>query len=153
MKTAPGETVLTFVRVVNAPRTLVWRAWTDPKHAAQWWGPDGCTTPVFEADLRPGGRLRIDMDHDGDTYSVEGVYEEVVEPERVVHVGRLERDGMKLFDARMAVTFEEDGGKTTITVRQTLYNLGARAGDALAGAQEGWKQHFDRLEEYLRRRG
>jgi uncharacterized protein YndB with AHSA1/START domain len=151
MKTSADETVLTFSRVINAPRTLVWQAWTDPKHAAQWWGPDGCTTPVFEADLRPGGHLRIDFHHDGEIYCVEGVYEEVVEFERVVQVGSFERGGVKMHDGRMDVTFEEDGGKTRITIRHTLYNLGAQAGDFMAGAQEGWKQHFNRLEEYLRR--
>jgi uncharacterized protein YndB with AHSA1/START domain len=151
MNTAANETTLTFERVISAPRTLVWQAWTDPKHAAQWWGPAGCAVPVFEADLRPGGRFRIDIDYAGATTRIEGVYEEVVELERLVSVGSLARNGVKLMDARRAVTFEEDGGKTKITLRQTFYNLAALGAEAVAGTQEGMEQYFDRLEEYLLR--
>jgi uncharacterized protein YndB with AHSA1/START domain len=151
VNTAASESVLTFERVIDAPRTLVWQAWTEPKHAAQWWGPAGCTVPVFEADLRPGGRLRIDVDYGGAITRIEGVYEEVVELERLVTVGSLARNGVKLFDTRRVVTFEEDGSKTKITLHQTFYNLGDEGLDAIAGAQAGMKQHFDRLEEYLPR--
>lgn len=151
MNSVANETTLTFERVINAPRALVWEAWTDPKHAAQWWGPAGCTTLVFEADLRPGGSFRIDIESDGAVTRIEGVYEEVSQLERLVTVGSLARDGVKFMDSRREVTFEEDGGKTRITLRQTFYNLGAQGSDAVAGTQQGMQEYFDRLEEYLQR--
>ncbi len=151
MNTAADQNMLTFERVINAPRTLVWQAWTDPKHAAQWWGPAGCTVLLFEADLRPGGRFRIDGDYGGTTTRLEGVYEEVVELERVVTVGSFMRDGVRLMDSRRVVTFEEDGNKTKITLCQTFYNVTPEGADSAAGARQGMPQLFDRLEEYLQR--
>lgn len=151
MNTTADEHALTFERVINAPRALVWQAWTDPKHAAQWWGPAGCTTLVFETDLRPGGHLRIDLDFGGAIGRIECVYEEVVELERLVTVGSLARDGARLMDTRRVVTFEEDGNKTKITLRQTFYNVTEDGLDSVTGAHAGMKQQFDRLEEYLRR--
>ncbi|HYT14944.1 MAG TPA: SRPBCC domain-containing protein, partial [Burkholderiales bacterium] len=57
----PNERTVVITRVFDAPRELVWRAWTDPRHMAQWWGPQGFTNPVCEMDVRPGGALRIVM--------------------------------------------------------------------------------------------
>lgn len=72
-------------RVFDAPRVLVFTAWTDPEHMAQWWGPHGFTNPVCEMDVRPGGAHRIVMrGPDGVEYPIKGVYLEVVEPERLV---------------------------------------------------------------------
>lgn len=145
------ENTLTFERVIDAPRTLVWQAWTDPKHASQWWGPNGCTVPLFEADRRPGGRFRIDVKFGDSMTRIEGVYEEVVELERVVTYGSLACDGIRLFDSRRAVTFEDVGGKTKVTLVQTFYNMAPEGTAAMANTQAGMKQHFDRLEEHLRR--
>jgi len=144
------EHALTFERVINAPRALVWQAWTDPKHAAQWWGPEGCTTRVFEVDLQAGGRFHVESEYGGTIIRIEAVYEEVVELERLVTVGSLARDGVRLMDTRRVVTFEEDGGKTKITLQQSFYNLGEGGAEAVAGTRAGLKQHFDRLESYLR---
>jgi uncharacterized protein YndB with AHSA1/START domain len=151
MNTAANEHVVTFERVINAPRALVWQAWTDPEHAKQWWGPEGCTTPIFEADVRPGGRLYVESSYGGTIVRIEAVYEEVVEIERLVTVGSLSSDGVRLMDTRRVVTFEDDGQKTKITLRQTFYNLGEGGAEAAGGTQAGLKQHFDRLEEYLAR--
>lgn len=150
MKTAGNEELITFERLVDAPRNIVWQAWTDPKHAAQWWGPDGCRVLAFEADLRPGGRLRIEIEHLGEITRIEGIYEDVVELERLVTFGSLARSGVKLCDSRRVVTFEEVDGKTAIVLQQTFFNLAPDADDIAAGAKAGMKQHFDRLENYLR---
>jgi uncharacterized protein YndB with AHSA1/START domain len=149
MNTADDENMLTFERVINAPRTLVWQAWTDPKHASQWWGPAGGEVLVFEADLRRGGRFRIDVDYGGTTTRIEGVYEDVVALERLVSVASLARNDVKLMDSRRVVTFEDDGDKTRITLCQAFYNLTAEGAEAVTGTREGMKQHFDRLEEHL----
>lgn len=151
MSTTANENVLTFERVINAPRALVWQAWTDPKHAAQWWGPIGCTTSVFESDLRPGGRLHIELAFAGTIGVLDAVYEDVVELERVITVGSLAQDGVRLMDTRRVVTFEDDGDKTKITLRQSFSNVDERGADSVAGAKEGVKQTFDRLAEYVRR--
>jgi uncharacterized protein YndB with AHSA1/START domain len=152
MKAIDDEAGLSFERIVNAPRMLVWQAWTDPKHAKQWWGPAGCTVPVFEADLRPGGRFRIDIEFHDSLTRIEGMYEEVIEPERLVTVGAFVRDGVKLCDTRRIVTFEEADGKTAIAIQQSFFNLSPEAEGMAAGARAGMDQHFDRLEAYLQRR-
>ncbi|HEX4014625.1 MAG TPA: SRPBCC domain-containing protein [Candidatus Cybelea sp.] len=151
MKTDGKDEVLTFQRVVDAPRPIVWQAWTDPKHAAKWWGPAGATVPVFEADLRTGGSFRIEIEHSGNTSRVEGIYEEIVEPERLVTSGSLTRNGTKLCDTRRIVTFEDDNGKTAIAVQQTFFNLAPEAGDMSGGTKAGMEEYFDRLEAHLRR--
>lgn len=151
MESVANQSELTIERVLSAPRALVWEAWTDPKHAAHWWGPPGCTIPLFEADLRPGGRYRIDMElAPGVGGRAEGIHEEIVEPERLVRVGSLEFNGVKVYDARMTVTFEEDGDKTKVTIQMTLSNMSASSAEHVAGVREGWKLTFDKLEAYLR---
>jgi uncharacterized protein YndB with AHSA1/START domain len=145
---APRE--LTMTRVLDAPRTLVWEVWTNPTHAARWWGPKDFTNPVYESDLRPGGKMRIHMRApDGTIFPMSGVYEEVVVPERIVLFGPAEMDGAVIFDARTTVTFEEHEGKTTLTVHQAYLNVTPAAAPALAGATIGWTQSLDRLAAYL----
>jgi uncharacterized protein YndB with AHSA1/START domain len=145
---APAE--LTMTRVFDAPRSLVWEVWTNPKHAARWWGPEGFSNPVYESDLRPGGRLNIHMRApDGTICPMTGVYEEVAAPERLVFFAAAGMDGAVAFDARTTVTFEEHAGKTTVSVRQTYHNLTPAAAPALEGAPMGWSQTLDRLAAYL----
>jgi uncharacterized protein YndB with AHSA1/START domain len=118
---APGNTAakekeheLVLTRVFDAPRELVWKVWTDPKHVARWWGPHGFTNPVCELDVRPGGAIRIHMrGPDGTVYPMTGVYLEIVEPERIVFTSAaLGADGNPMFEVLTTVTFAEQGGKT-----------------------------------------
>ncbi len=108
------------VRVFNAPRTLVFKAWTDPKQLVQWWGPKDFTNPVCEADVRSDGTMRIHMrGPDGTVYPMTGLYHEVVEPERIVFTTTpLDGEGDPLFEVLSTVTFAEQGGKTTLTLCQ-----------------------------------
>ena len=77
---------IVFTRIINAPRTLVFKAWTDPKQMSEWWGPHTFTVPVCEMDVRPGGTYRIVMrSPEGVEYPLKGVYREIVEPERLVY--------------------------------------------------------------------
>src|SRR5258708_9857059 len=89
---------LILIRTFDAPRKLVWKAWIDPKHLEQWWGPRGFTSPVCQVDVRPGGAMRIDMrGPDGTVYPMTGVYQEVIEPERIVFTsGALDAKGKLL---------------------------------------------------------
>jgi uncharacterized protein YndB with AHSA1/START domain len=125
--------------------------WTNPEHVKQWWGPNGFTTPVYDADLRTGGKLVIHMHGpDGTVYPQEGSFEEVVPGERIVTAGTVELNGRAAFVAHTAVTFEDEGQSTRIGVRQTYTDVTPEAKDAMAGAPIGWAQQFERLDVYLR---
>jgi len=140
-------------RAVEAPRELVWRAWTDPLQLARWWGPRGFTTPVCEVDVRPGGRIRIHMRApDGTVYPMVGVYEEAVPPARLVFASTaLDPAGTALFEQHNAVTLVEAGGQTIVTMRARIVKvLTPAAAPYLAGMDEGVAQTLDRLEELLK---
>jgi uncharacterized protein YndB with AHSA1/START domain len=142
--TAKAELVLT--RVFNAPRNLVFQVWTDPKHLEQWWGPRGFTTEIREMDVKPGGAWSYLMrGPDGNEYPFDGVYVEVVEPERLVFDGSIH--GSPEQRVWTEVTFAERGGKTEVNIRQ-LYTFES---DATRGAPIGWNQQLDRLSEFLTR--
>jgi uncharacterized protein YndB with AHSA1/START domain len=142
-----------FTRVFDAPRELVFEVWTDPKHLALWWGPDGYTNPLCELDVRPGGAIRIDMRApDGIVYPMTGVYQEVVRPERLsfllkvaIQSSALDKEGQPLFELLTIATFAEHGGKTTLTLRAHVLKSTPAAASYLAGMEEGWKQMLDRL--------
>ena len=146
------EKELVLKRVFNAPRERVWKAWTDPRQLAQWWGPAGFTNPVCEADVRPGGAIRIDMrGPDGAVYPMTGVYREVVAPERLVFTASaLDEKGRPLFEVLNSVTFAKQGGKTLLTVRAQVVNKTAGADAYLEGMEEGWSQSLVRLEALLK---
>ncbi len=142
---------LLITREFNAPRDLVWSVWTDPKHAMQWWGPRGFTTPLYESDLRPGGTVRVHMRApDGTIYPSVGTFEEVVAPERLVTFSVVDIGGAVAFEVRVTVTFEEHGRTTTVTVHQAFSKISAAGSNAISGANQGWNQQLDRLEVYLR---
>ena len=137
-----AELVLT--RTFDAPRKLVFKAWTDPKHLPQWWGPRGFTTSIREMDVRPGGVWRYAMrGPDGNEYPFDGVYIEVVEPERLVFDGSIHASPEQRVWTEVA--FADCDGKTEVTVRQ-VYSFES---DATRGASMGWNQQFDRLGEFL----
>ncbi len=140
-----------FTRVFDAPRRLVFKVWTDPKHVAQWWGPHGFTCPRCELDVRAGGAIRIDMrGPDGNIYPMTGAFQEIVEPERIVFISSaLDEAGNSLFDVINTVTFAETGGKTTLTLHARVVKATAAAPQYLKGMQIGWTQSLERLEAYL----
>ena len=140
---------LVITRVFDAPRGLVFKAWTDPEHLVRWWGPKGFTSTIMgKIDLRPGAPYRIHMrGPDGDDHWSQGVYREIVEPERLVFAGYwADAEGKpKGRESTVTVTFEDLSGKTRLTLRQRVFeSLTAR--DAHRG---GWTSSFERLAEYL----
>jgi len=145
---------LIITRVFNAPRGLLWKAWTDPKQVAIWWGPAGFTNPVCKLDVRTGGAIRIHMrGPDGTVYPMTGVFQEIVAPKRLVFTsGALGKDGKPLFEVLTTVTFAEHGGKTALTVRARVTSATAEAAPHLAGMNEGWSQSLDRLAEHTRKK-
>ena len=146
-KSPDRELVLT--RVFDAPREVVFKAWTEVERLKRWWGPKRFTNPVCEVDVRPGGAMRIHMrGPDGTIYPMTGVYHEIVEPERLVFTASaLDASGNPLFEQLTKVTFEEHGGKTKLTVHATFSNIGPEAAPHLAGAEMGWNMSLDRLAE------
>jgi uncharacterized protein YndB with AHSA1/START domain len=146
-----NERTVVITRVFDAPRELVWKAWTDPRHMAQWWGPHGFTNPVCELEVRPGGALRIVMRApDGAEYPMKGVFREVIKPERLVFTAVAEDErGNALLEALTTVTFAEQDGKTKLTVHARAVGLVVAAGRMLEGMQAGWTQSLERLEAHV----
>jgi uncharacterized protein YndB with AHSA1/START domain len=147
---APADTSdreIVVTRVFDAPRALVFKAWTDPKHLAHWWGPNGFTITTHEMEFRPGGSWRFVMHGpDGRDYQNENVYVEIAEPERLVyrHVSAPK--------FQMTVMFANDGGKTKLTARMLFESAALRDQTVKTfGAVEGLKQTLGRLGEYVAR--
>jgi uncharacterized protein YndB with AHSA1/START domain len=142
---------LVITRVFDAPRALVFQAWTETQHVAKWWGPKGFTNPVCEMDLWVGGELRIHMRApDGVVYPMKGVFEEIVAPERLAFVGSaLDGDGKPMFDVLTTVIFAEQRGKTALTLQLRVIRATAQAPQYLKGMQMGWTQSLDRLGDHL----
>jgi uncharacterized protein YndB with AHSA1/START domain len=154
-----NEIVIT--RVLDAPRSDVFKAWTDPERMKQWWGPNGFTMPYCKIDLRPGGRMHFCMrSADGQDIWCRGVYREVVEPERIVSTDSFsDKDGNVVApskygmnpdwpaEALITVTFAEHDGRTKLTLRHAVGS--APAADR-EGCQVGWSESLDRLAGYLK---
>lgn len=149
LDTDPRE--ITGVREFDAPRDLVWQVWTDPKHLAQWWGPNGFTTTTSSFDMRAGGEWRFVMHGpDGRDYQNRITFDEIVKGERIVyrHGGG---DDVEPVQFRTVVTFEDLGGRRTrITWRATFPSAAERARVIKEyGADKGLVQTMARLAEYV----
>ena len=144
MSTADREIVAT--RVFDAPRELVFQMWTDPRHVAQWWGPNGFTSTIQEMDVRPGGAWRLVMHGpDGTDYPNKSIFVEVVRPERIVY------DHLSSPKFRSTATFDDEGGKTVLTMRAVFKTAAAREFVARErGAVEGGQQTIARLDRSVR---
>jgi uncharacterized protein YndB with AHSA1/START domain len=147
ISTADREIVIT--RLFDAPRQIVFDVWTDPEHIGQWWGPNGFTTTTHQMDVRPGGVWRFIMHGpDGTDYKNRIIYIEVAEPERLVfwHDGD-EGDENQAF--HVTVTFDEEEGKTRLTMRSVFNTVEEFEQVKKFGAVEGGNQTLGRLAEYL----
>jgi uncharacterized protein YndB with AHSA1/START domain len=132
-------------RSFDAPRELVFNAWSDRDHLAHWWGPKGFTNTFHEFDMRPGGSWRFVMHGpDGVDDKNESVFVEVVKPERIVFQ---HMSGPRF---QVTATFAEQAGKTTLTFRM-LFETAAECDKVKRYAVEANEQNFDRLEAELAR--
>jgi uncharacterized protein YndB with AHSA1/START domain len=145
--TESADRVLEIERIFDAPRSLVFKAWTEPEHLVHWYGPRGFTLRSCKLDLRPGGSWRSCMlSPEGREYWVKGVYREIVEPERLVFTYAHEnQDGTVVNETLVTVTFAEQRGKTKLTLRQAIFES-VKERDSHRG---GWNSSLDRLVEYL----
>jgi uncharacterized protein YndB with AHSA1/START domain len=146
-----GEQRITMTRVFDAPREVVWRAWTDASHLARWWGPHDFTNPVCEADVRPGGELRIEMHGpNGARFATTGRFYEVAAPERLVFsTGLVDRDGKLLIEEMNTVTLVEEGGRTTLTLDARVVNPSEQTARRLRGVEHGWGESLEKLTAAL----
>lgn len=161
----PSDRDFVISRVFDAPRELVWKAWTEPQHLARWWGPRDFTNPVCVQDVRPGGAYRIVMrSPEGVDYPLTGVYCEIVVPERLVMtidcsehpdawhdlVNPSRNKGKKPFlEMLQTVTFENLAGKTKLTIRTRFESAAIRDAMLRIGMTEGWSQSLERLAKSL----
>jgi uncharacterized protein YndB with AHSA1/START domain len=139
------------IREFDAPRDLVFSAWTDPKHLAQWWGPNGFTTTTHSFDMRPGGVWRFVMHGpDGRDYQNRITYEDVVPPERIVYRHGGGGEDVEPVQFKTTVTFEDLGAKTRITMRMDFPSAAER--DRVIkdyGADKGLVQTMARLADHV----
>jgi uncharacterized protein YndB with AHSA1/START domain len=139
-------------RLINAPRELVFEVWTKKEHLEKWWGPNGFSTTTKEFDFRPGGNWIHTMHGpDGTDFPNEVYYEIIVPPERIeyAHGGG---DDVGVNDAQFhaTVTFDDEGGKTRITMKSVFQTAKQRNHVVEKyGAIEGGKQHLANLEDYV----
>ena len=151
---------LVLERILDAPRDLVWKAWTDPEHLKRWWAPRPYQTPECEMDLRPGGRFYTRMTGpDGFDFAGTGCFLEVVEGEKIVWTSALGpgyRPQDKIEDCggfpfTAILTFEDNGdGRTRYKAVALHRNEADRETHAKMGFQEGWGTCADQLAEVAR---
>jgi uncharacterized protein YndB with AHSA1/START domain len=144
----PSECEVTMTRVVDAPRRLVWEAWTDPAHVPHWMlGPGDWTMPVCEIDLRPGGTWHfVWQKPNGSRMDMSGIYREVEPPVRLVST---EKWGPEWPETINTLVLSESGGRTTIALTVRYPSRQARDEAMKTGMEDGARASFDRLERYV----
>jgi uncharacterized protein YndB with AHSA1/START domain len=155
-----GKRDIIITRIFDAPRELVWKAWTDPKHFKSWWGPKDYTCPFCEMDLRVGGKyLNCMRSPNGKDYWTTGIYKEIIPFERIVYTDSFSDPQGNVvpatyygmgpdfpLEALVTVTLEDLEGKT----KMTLTHTDLPAGEVIEQTGEGWSESFDKLAESLR---
>ena len=158
-KKRANEGELVIRRIFDAPRELVWKAWTQPERFKRWWGPKGYTIPSCDIDLRVGGKYLYCMrSPEGKDFWATGVYRQIVPMEKFVTTDSFADEHGNVVDAThygmttemplemvVTVTFEDVKGGTKLTLR----HAGIPAGPDREGAGQGWSESFDKLAEEL----
>jgi uncharacterized protein YndB with AHSA1/START domain len=155
---APADRTLTVTRVFDAPRELVYRAWTDPKEFGKWFPPLGFSAARCELDVRPGGTLRMDMkggddagEFAGVVFPGKGVYREVVPNERLSFT--FEGEDASQPQILMTVVFQDEGRKTKLTIYQIAKTVAEYEALLKIGASEGLGQSLDKLAALVEGKG
>lgn len=144
----PNDRDIVITRIVDAPRHIVFEAWTNPSHLPNWLtGPDGWTMPVCEIDLRPGGAWKyVYRKSDGAEMTLSGAYREIDPPARIVFT---ERWGPDWPETVNTLVLAETSGRTTITLTVTYVSKEIRDTALLTGMKEGIDMGFTRLDSLL----
>jgi uncharacterized protein YndB with AHSA1/START domain len=140
---------LVMIRRFAAPRTLLFRTWTEPEHARIWWAPQGFEIMSCQMDLQPGGRWRIRMRSPGGTIHVKrGRYREIVPPERLSFTWAWENAlGETGPETIVTLSFDDQGSGTRLTLRQSMFPSEAARDEH----QVGWSSCMNRFAEYILR--
>ena len=146
--TLPSDLEIAMSRTFDAPRALVFKAFTDPELIPNWWGQRDSITVIDKLDLRPGGEWRfVQHTPDGTEYGFHGEFREITPPERITWT--FEFEGMPGHVLVETVTFTEAAGKTTISTISTFDTIEDRDGMLAAGMESGAAESYDRLAELL----
>ena len=151
---------MTITRIFDAPRELVWKAWTDPKYVMQWWGPKGFTAPVCKMDFRVGGKFLCCMrSPDGQDFWNAGEYHEIVPLEKIVSsMYFADKDGNKVEPAELGIEHEAVDGAYDVTLfedlgdgRTKLTFIGNEPMESAvnSGQVEGWNQILEKIAEVV----
>ena len=147
----PGKQELTITRVFDAPREVVFKAFTDPKLVSQWFGPRQYTTTVDKMEARPGGLWRfVQRNEKGDEFAFHGVYHDILAPERVIDT--FEFEGLPETGHVTLETMKLEalpGGRTKLTTQSVFQSVADRDGMVASGMQEGSDDSMDRMAEIL----
>mgnify|MGYP001203847353 FL=1 len=161
---AAAARAFVITRVFDAPRDLVWKAWTEAERLKQWWGPKGFTVHTCKVDLRPGGVFHYGMKSpDGHDIWGKFIYREIVAPERLIFIVSFsdEKGGVTRhpfspdwpLEMFSTITFEAQGDKTKITVRWAPHaatELERKTfAEGMQSMQQGWTGTFDQFAGYL----
>ena len=152
---------LTLTRILDAPREMVFRAWTDPVQVQKWWGPKDFTNPICEWNAKPGGKIRVVMRASDEIAKAMGFrdspmggeFHEVDPPKRLVFTTTAFEDdaGNAKLRNLNTVTFEEQNGKTKMTLHVEVQYAAPEMAAALDGMEMGWSQSLDKLADLVAR--
>jgi uncharacterized protein YndB with AHSA1/START domain len=146
----PGTHEIAITRSFDAPRELVFKAFTDADAVRQWWGLNSTETIVDQLEARPGGRWRfVQRDGDGNEFGFHGVYHDLQAPERIVYT--FEFEGMPGHVLLETLVFEDQDGRTQMTDTSVFQSVADRDGMLQSGMESGAAESMDRLDEYLAR--
>jgi uncharacterized protein YndB with AHSA1/START domain len=152
------EKYITLTRTINASVEQVWKAWVDEKQVAQWWAPNGFTTPLCEVDAKVGGKLYIVMQGGADMgpfsnlkAPMKGIFTEVVENEKLVFTNiALDDKGNHLLEGVTTVTFEDVAGSTKLTVHTGAKGTMPGVEQMLGGMEQGWNEQLNKLVGFVK---
>jgi len=146
--TLPSEREIVIERVFDAPRTLVFEAWTKAEHVAHWWDPSGAPLAICEIDLRPNGALRfVNSGPEGAKYPFTGFYREITPPARLVIGGP---SPVSAGESICTLVFDEEDGKTTLIMTFACQSKADRDVLLQMRVDEGTALTLNNLDEYLR---
>jgi uncharacterized protein YndB with AHSA1/START domain len=146
--TRPSDREVVMTKVFDAPRELVWKAYTDARLIPRWWGPRYLTTRIDKMDVKPGGAWRfVSRGPDGKEFGFHGVYREIVKPERLSWT--FEFEGVPGHVSVDTVTFEELDGRTKVTVTSLFQTKADCDGMVASGMESGATEGTERLAELL----
>lgn len=149
-KLLKDEKKVVMIRIFDAPRKLVWQAYTDPELIIKWWGPRGYSTLIEKMDVKEGGEWRfIHKEENGNEHPFHGVYKEIREPEKISRTFNYEPVGPGHEMVETAEFEELDGGRTRITATAAFSTVEDLEGMVNSGMEWGERDSFERLTELL----